>query len=143
MKKILLCLVCLLLAVSILASCGSAGPQMPDSAGDAQAESSKPEDTPAEPALLSADEANEIYTAWVAEHTELASYTLDTKSFEMYELSGEQYYLFHTNDDVSYWYNILIHTETGELLFMMSSDGENPTTSIEPLEDWYNSTYGE
>ena len=157
MKKTLLYLICLLLAVLALGSCDIVLPEITNQVSEStnsaspkptnsalpETESPKPSDTSPEPALLSVDEANEIYNAWLVEHDELSSFTLDTQSYQMFELLGEQYYRFNTTEAISYWYNILIHTKTGELLFMMNSDGENPTTSIEPLEDWYNSAYGE
>ena len=88
------------------------------------------------PARLSAEEARALYTVWLETHPELAEYTLSAVD-DTYEWQGEQYHMFHTARPDWYWYNILVHTETGELLFLMTPDGEDPVTTVEPLEDWY------
>ena len=89
--------------------------------------------------LLTADEARQIYNAWLSGHADMSSYILDRQSYETYELYGERYYLFHADDMVKYWYNILVNMKTGEMLLMMTTDGKYPTTTYEPLDDWYNS----
>ena len=89
------------------------------------------------PARLTADEAIAIYEAWVDDRDEHSYYRLNRQSYDEYVIFGEQYYHFHAEDDDRYWYNILVHTETGELLYMLTSDGMFPETSIEPLDDWY------
>jgi len=94
----------------------------------------------ARPARLSAAEARDIYNAWLVDHAELLDYTLSDAS-ETYKWDGEAYHLFRAEEMSRYWYNILVHMETGELLFMMTPDGEDPETTIEPLEDWYNEHY--
>ena len=157
MKKIFLCLISLSLVVAVLVSCDSSSSststQMLESttnassaseaskATDIPSESMPPASVPSEPELLSVDDAIAIYNTWLDNHDELSSYTLDAGSHQLFELLGEQYYLFSANADLLYWYNILVHTETGELLFMMTSDGEHPTTSVEPLDDWYDSNF--
>jgi hypothetical protein len=93
------------------------------------------------PARLTADNAIVIYNMWIddrfANHAESLQYRLDGQLYEKYVIFGEPYYFFHANEDYMYWYNILVHMETGELLFMMTSDGMDPLTSIEPLDDWF------
>jgi hypothetical protein len=97
------------------------------------------------PASLTADEAIEIYDTWLSEHSDnpefSAEYSLDKQSYDTYVLFGEQYYFFQAKDEQKYWYNILVHMETGELLFMMIEDGMYGGTTIEPLDDWYDTTY--
>ena len=91
--------------------------------------------------LLSVDEAMALYNAWLNSHTDVSSYTLNKQSYETYEFNGEQYYLFHANEMSMYWYNILVKKDTGRLLLFMTPDGEYPTPSVEPLDDWYNRFY--
>lgn len=99
------------------------------------------------PARLTTDGAIAIYDAWLYEHSDnpeyCAEYSIDKQSSDMYVLFGEQYYLFYAKDEWKYWYKILVHMKTGELLFMMITDGMFPETSIEPLDDWYDSTYAQ
>ncbi len=94
------------------------------------------------PARMTADEAMGIYDAWLYEHSDNSSddYSLDKQSNSKYVLFGEQYYRFDAEDEWKYWYNILVHMETGELLYMMTSDGMFGEISIEPLDDWHDST---
>ena len=95
---------------------------------------------PPAPARLTADEAKALYDAWLKNHEELADYTLGEED-ETYEWQGGQYYLFHAENPTYYWYNILVDMETGELLFMMMSDGEYPETIVQPLDGWYAETF--
>ena len=154
MKKILLCIIGFSLTITTLTSCNDSSspktPQTPEAASNlaTAAEASTPAETPSEPtppaqipsdpAPLSADAALAMYDSWREGQDALSSYTLDGQSYQFFELFGERYYWFSAEEITSYWYNILIHAETGELLFMMTSDGEYPTTSIEPLDDWVN-----
>ena len=94
------------------------------------------------PQFLTVDEAIAIYNTWLVSHSDFSSYTLDRQSYEQFELRGEPYYLLHAEEMSMYWYNILVHIETGELLFMMMEDGQFPVTSIALLDDWYDSIYG-
>jgi len=89
---------------------------------------------------LSAAEAKAVYDAWLERRAELSEYTL-AESSETYEYDGEEYYLFRAEEMSRYWYNILVHMETGALLFMMTPDGEDPETTIESLDDWYDEHY--
>ena len=93
---------------------------------------------------LTPDEAVDIYEAWLAERyeedsAEFSSLLLNRESYGYYILLGEEYYHFNAADDFMYYHNVLIHVETGELLYLMTSDGMYPTTSIELLDDWYDS----
>ena len=142
-SKFLAALLTLMLLLS-LAACGGGG-ETPSGGGDKPTGTSTPETTESgtsAPARLTAGEAREIYNAWLVDHAELSDYTLSDAN-ETYEWDGEEYYLFHAEEMSRYWYNILVHMETGELLFMMTPDGEDPETTIEPLEDWYNSTFAD
>ena len=92
------------------------------------------------PALLSPDEAAEFYDAWIEEHRgdrDVSNlYSLDKYFYAMYEIFGDQYYHFSAEEDYLYWYNILVHADTGELLFMMTSDGMFAETIIATLDEW-------
>ena len=92
------------------------------------------------PARLTAEDARAIYAAFLENHEELADYTLG-EGDETCEWQDGQYYLFHAENPTYYWYNILVDMETGELLFMMMSDGEFPETIVQPLDSWYAETY--
>jgi len=140
-SKFLAALLTLMLLLS-LAACGGGG-ETPSGGGDKPTGTSTPETTESgtsAPARLTAGEAREIYNAWLVDHAELSDYTLSDEN-ETYEWDGEVYHLFHAEEMSRYWYNILVHMETGELLFMMTPDGEDPETTVEPLDDWYNTHY--
>ena len=104
-------------------------------------ESAETEDVPSTLTPLSVNDAIAVYSTWLDSHEEVSSYTLDNQYYQTFDLFGAQYYWFNANDPSRYWYNILVHMQTGELLFMMTSDGEYPTTSIEPLDNWYGNNY--
>ena len=134
-SKFLAALLTLMLALS-LAACGGGG----ETPGTSAPETTEPGTSA--PTRLTAGEARDIYNAWLVDHAELSDYTLSDEN-ETYEWDGEEYYLFHADEMSRYWYNILVHMETGELLFMMTPDGEDPITTVEPLQDWYNSTFAD
>ena len=90
---------------------------------------------------ISAGRARAIYNTWLESHTGLSEYTLNRESFSIYEANGEYYYWFQAENMEWYWYNILVSFDTGELLFLMTPDGEDPVDTIEPLDDWYNTYY--
>jgi len=95
-------------------------------------------------ALLTADEAITVYNAWMEDRfdnqDDVFQYRLNRKQYDKYVLFGEQYYCFHAEESYMYWYNILVHMETGDLLFMLTSDGMYAETSIVNLDDWYNNS---
>ncbi|MDR2713062.1 MAG: hypothetical protein LBB91_08115 [Clostridiales bacterium] len=132
--KILTAILVLIMLLT-LAACWGKGPNVS-------------EDEPPEistPAQLSADEARAIYNMWLdahfADHEDISAYTLSKQSNEIYELGGEDHYLFHADEMSMYWYNILVHMKTGELLIMITPDGEDQAIDIEPLDDWYDRYY--
>jgi hypothetical protein len=55
---------------------------------------------------------------------------------------GEAYYVFSLDNMEMYWAYFLVHKETGDLMFMMISDGDEPDIHTEPLGDWYDEYYG-
>ena len=89
---------------------------------------------------FSANDARTIYSTWLSNHAEMSEYTLGLH-YKIYE-DGAYYYWFQAENPEWYWFNILADMETGELLFMMTPDGEDPTPTIEPLDDYYNRYYG-
>ena len=89
------------------------------------------------PALLTADEAMAIYDAWRDKHGDYSEYSLNRQSYGQYVIFGEQYYYFHAEDGYMYWYNILVHMETGELLFMMIEDGMFGGEHVMQLDYWH------
>jgi hypothetical protein len=87
---------------------------------------------------LSVSDAREIYNVWLNNHAEMSEYTISLD----HEIYGDgAYYWFQAENPEWYWYNILVDMETGELLFMMTPDGEDPAPDIEPLDDYYNRYY--
>jgi hypothetical protein len=87
--------------------------------------------------VYSIEAALGLYDSWLSYRPELSEYTLDSQSYDIYEFAGENYYWFTAEDNSYYWYNILVHINTGNMLFMMISDGEYPVVEVEPLDDWY------
>jgi len=94
------------------------------------------------PALLTTNEAVTIYNDWMDnrayQQDDFSQYRISKKSHGEYTIFGEQYYFFAAEDEYMYWYNVLIHIETGEILFMYSSDGMHSETVIEQLDELYN-----
>ena len=88
------------------------------------------------PTELTVDEALELHNAWF-DNREDSPEPLNRETVELYEFDGARYYLFRAEEPSMYWYNILVHTETGKLLFMMTPDGEDPVTMIQPFDDYY------
>ena len=98
------------------------------------------------PALLTADEARNIAQTWLDEHPDVQFTGAMPNCFDVeysdMVVDDEDYYLFHLDNPEAYWFSILVHTETGALLYRMMPDGEFPVEEIEPLEDWYSRYYG-
>ena len=84
---------------------------------------------------LSADDARAVYRTWLSRHGAMSAYTLGPH-YDLYE-DGGYYYWFQAENPEWYWFNILVHMDTGELLFMMTPDGEDPEPEIEPLDDYF------
>lgn len=94
------------------------------------------------PATLTAEEALEIYNAWMeARFDEDAGYRLDNQSYNKYVVFGEPYYYFHAEDEYKYWFNILVHMDIGELLYLEIDDGMYGGSGVVALDDWYNRHY--
>jgi len=89
--------------------------------------------------LLTSDGAFAVYDSWQKNHPDMP---LISRQSSTYEYKGEQYYLFPAKDAYMYYYNILVHMESGELLHMLIEDGMDPITLIEPLDNWFNTFYG-
>ena len=89
---------------------------------------------------LTIEEALAFYDAWLEGNSEAIAdsshYGLERSSRTIYVIFGEQYYFFSAEEDDLYWYKILVHTETGELLLMECTDGMYAETTIVPLEAW-------
>lgn len=57
---------------------------------------------------------------------------------EIYEHNGERYYHFPAKRYPVFYFAILVHMESGEMLTMIfSDDGEELETIIKPLDDWF------
>ena len=92
------------------------------------------------PALLTSDDAFIVYNTWLNDrlgiHADTTYFRINNQPFGTYVLFGEQYYFFESEDSSWYWYNILVHMETGELLIMIIYDGQFGGTDIELLDTW-------
>lgn len=97
------------------------------------------------PAVLSADESIAIYDVWKNErygdNPDYSGLDLHRKSYGKYEIFGEQYYYFRAEDSTKYWYNILVHMGTGELLHVTIYDGMFGGEDVMLLDDWFDKVY--
>jgi len=93
------------------------------------------------PALLTADEAIEIYNTWMknrfGDNTDFSGYSLNRQSYGKYVIFGEQYYFFPTEDHTTFWYNILVNMVTGEMFFVSMHDGMFWAEDIITLDEWF------
>ena len=92
------------------------------------------------PKPLSAGEARQTLQMWLNGHPFQPPAILARGNKE-YSHNNSAYYLFSLADAQRYWLNFLVHKDTGNLFFMMISDGEETVIEIEPLNDWYNKHY--
>jgi predicted small lipoprotein YifL len=107
-----------------------------DSGGETPSESEPP------PNQMTANEARSVLRDWLAGHPIAPPDVLSAEYGER-DVGGEAYYLFSLDNMEMYWANFLVHKQTGDLLFMMVSDGEEPDTYTMPLGDWYGEYYGD
>ena len=84
--------------------------------------------------LLTSDGAFAVYESWRENHPDTSEIS---RQSETYKYNGEQYFLFPAKYTYEYYFNILVHMETGQLLYKLVTDGMNPITLIEPLDNWY------
>lgn len=89
---------------------------------------------------LSLEEAIEKYEAWRAIDEYDCTYPLSHSTYGYYELFGELYYYLVPENETLYWYNILVHSETGEMLNLLQTDGMCPETIFTPIDEWYADT---
>jgi len=91
------------------------------------------------PALLSVDEALGIYQTRMDDLPDDQDYFSEIRLERQPQggvvLFGEQYYLFGAEENNMYWYNILVHMVTGDLLFMWIHDGMYGGYEIVLLDD--------
>jgi len=94
------------------------------------------------PALLTADEAMAIYDDWMNDRFGNQAYSpeipLNRESYGRYVIFGEQYYYFHAEDGMNYWFNLLVNMETGDLLFVLTTDGMFGEEYVMTMDDWLN-----
>ena len=90
----------------------------------------------ADSAPLPAEEARKILQTWLNGHP-IQPHPVLARDHREYAYGGDAYYLFSLDDIQRYWLNFLVHKKTGELLYMMISDGEHVSIEIEPLDAWY------
>lgn len=147
MKRILILLLVVLLAFAMLIGCSDKNGQDQDNGGqdsnngDQLVENGGQQE---ENDGLTEDQARELAQAWLDDHPEMATpyepTTIAGVDEEMYSYEGQEYYLVYL--DGYYWLDILVHSETGEMLCIVTEDSDEPVEPvIEPLEDYYNRYY--
>ena len=140
MKKTIILLLAVILSLTLLAGCdGRKNEPIPEpiAATEAQTDSPGETDIPNEPkTFLDAGEAREIAQAWLDDHPIKEPNILESE-YDSLTVDGEEFYMFFPDSHEMYWFSILVHKETGELLSRTRSDGESPIEEIEPLDDWY------
>jgi len=91
------------------------------------------------PALLSASEALRLYQTRMDDlpddHDYYFEIRMDRQPQGKVVLFGELYYLFEAEENHMYWYNVLVHMVTGDLLFMWIHDGMYGGFEIMHLDD--------
>jgi len=95
-------------------------------------------------ASLSVDEARAIAQAWLNSNP-IDGYTNLDRDWYDYTIYGEDYYRFFLNSNQAphmYWFNILVHKNTGEMFMLMTEDGEFPVETVYNLYEWYDRYYG-
>ena len=100
-----------------------------------------PEPAVEPPSLLAPDEARRIAQEWLYEHP--IDYHYLGRGYEDATIDGEEYFEFFLDEPYMYWFSILVHKKTGEMLARTVSDGMDYYEEIEPLDDWYNRYYTE
>ena len=89
--------------------------------------------------LLTSDGAYAIYDFWRDKHPYAP---IISRQSVIIEHEGEKYYYFPAKYTYMYYYNVLVHMESGKMLGMQIEDGMDPVTTVGPIDDWYNSLYG-
>jgi len=99
-------------------------------------------DTPPPVVLLTVNEARDIAQRWLNDNSTRESYTLDRNYHDEYTHRGENYYLFIDVEIQKYWFNVLVHMETGALFVMILDDGMDASPpQIEPIAEWFDRVY--
>lgn len=100
------------------------------------------------PPLLSAEGALEVFESWMVNNLSEDDYNnystrcrLSRDVYGSYEMLGEQYYYFRAEEGMNYWYNILVHMQTGEVLFLLITDGMFGEEVVMQANDWFNPVY--
>jgi len=98
------------------------------------------------PPRLTAANVMSIYNTWLDdlpdEVAHLSEIQIQWGSFGEFMILGEQYYLFHAVEDYIYWYNILAHMVTGELLFFAIHDGQFGGFEIMEMDEFLKVWFG-
>jgi len=134
--KRLVALIAIALCICVLSACEQSNPV----ADPTPAITEIP--VPEAPKEYASPDAKAIAQAWLDNHP-IHEPNILMDEFEDAEVDGEAYYAFFVDSIEVYWFSILVHKETGEMLCRISSDGEYPTVDIEPLDDWYSEVYGD
>jgi len=94
--------------------------------------------------FLTGDDAKEIVVAWLDRHTELPPDSLSVCCCGIYPshiIFGDPYYSFFVDGMPVSLFSILVHIETGELLFKAKIEDGFIITVIGLLDDWYSWEY--
>ena len=86
---------------------------------------------------ISAEKARTMYETWIETRPSMSHFVLSPLPNKIYEIDGNYYYWFWADYYEWYWYNVLIDINSGNMLYMMISDGEETYIEIEPLDDFF------
>ena len=99
------------------------------------------DNTSGESRELSVSKARALAQTWLDKHpVEESPNTLDDMFFE-YTHNNEVYYQFFLTTMQMYWFNILVHKDTGDMLLLLIEDGMDGGEYVEPLDEWYNNVF--
>ena len=88
-----------------------------------------------EPALTAREaRALALVQTWLEEHEVYVGMADIFK--QTLKWRGEEYYLIGSSNTSSYWFGILVHTKTDEMLFRAVYDGQYGGVMIQPLYDY-------
>lgn len=137
-KKIIVLLLVILLSVTILTGCNTTFVK------EDEIIVKEDEIVVKEEEGLTKTGAWDLVQQWLDEHPDMITPYEPTKiagmDDEMYFYNSEQYYFFELSG--YYWLDILVHSETGELLCIITEESDEPVEPvIEPLMDYYNRFY--
>jgi hypothetical protein len=91
------------------------------------------------PASITAEDAIELYNAYISGRVDnyggIAEFRLNKQSYEKYVIFNKQFYLFRSEEEYKYYYNVLVNMETGDMSYLQIDDGMFGGEHIMLLDD--------